>query len=133
MAAVNVDKIMEEVRANHALLDSCAAHDFSIPINRLSKQPIEPGMPTHFCDWKCSKCGGWVDHPRKSWYEKGMAVAMARLHWLHDCSTGQFDPQGYEWGIYRIKWENGKPVDVQCTLSDFTDLDAEMRREKGAA
>lgn len=52
----------------------------------------------------------------------------ARLHWLHDCSTGTLDAEGYEWGIFRVKWENGKAVDVQQTLSDFSDLDAEMER-----
>lgn len=53
----------------------------------------------------------------------------ARLHWLHDCSTGQTDPEGYEWGIYRVKWENGQAVSVMQTLSDMSDLDAEMVRE----
>lgn len=53
----------------------------------------------------------------------------ARLHWLHDCSTGQTDPEGYEWGIWRVKMENGKAVSVRATLSDMSDLDAEMERE----
>ncbi|GEM_PF-5612819 len=53
----------------------------------------------------------------------------ARLKWLHDCSTGQTDPEGYEWGIYRVKWENGKAVSVMQTNSDLSDLDAEMARE----
>lgn len=51
-----------------------------------------------------------------------------RLHWLHDCSTGQTDAEGYEWGIYRVKWKNGRAVDVLATLADFSDLDAEMER-----
>ena len=52
-----------------------------------------------------------------------------RLHWLHDCSTGQTDAEGYEWGIYRVKWVDGRAVDVKQTMADFSDLDAEMDRE----
>lgn len=52
-----------------------------------------------------------------------------RLHWLHDCSTGQTDAEGYEWGIYRVKWVDGRAVDVKQTMADFSDLDAEMERE----
>lgn len=59
-------------------------------------------------------------------------LAMKRLYWLHDCSAGTTDSEGYEWGIYRVKWENGRAVDVQQTLSDFSDLDAEMEREQKA-
>lgn len=53
----------------------------------------------------------------------------ARLHWLHDCSTGQADLEGYEWGIYRVKWQGGQLMSVLQTNSDFSDLDAEMARE----
>ena len=56
-----------------------------------------------------------------------------RLHWLHDCSTGQTDLEGYEWGIYRVKWVDGRAVDVKATNSDFSDLDAEMARELNAS
>ena len=54
-----------------------------------------------------------------------------RLNWLHKGSSR--DGEGYEWGIFRVKWDtNGKPVEVLHTLSDMSDLDAEMRREWGA-
>lgn len=53
-----------------------------------------------------------------------------RLKWLHDYSTGANDPEGYEWGIYRVKWHNGQVVSVVQTNSDFSDLDAEMAREE---
>lgn len=56
----------------------------------------------------------------------------ARLHWLHSCSENTVDAEGYEWGIYRVKWENGKAAEVLATLSDFSDLDAEMEREAAA-
>lgn len=52
-----------------------------------------------------------------------------RMEWLHDCSTGCRDAEGFEWGIYRVKWENGQAVAVWQTNSDFSDLDAEMARE----
>ncbi len=58
-----------------------------------------------------------------------LEVAEKRLHWLHDCSTGTTDPQGFEWGIYRVKWVNGVAAEVWQTASDFSDLDAEMARE----
>lgn len=58
-----------------------------------------------------------------------MARYKRRMEWLHDCSTGCTDPAGFEWGIYRVKWENGKAVQVWHTNSDFSDLDAEMARE----
>jgi len=53
----------------------------------------------------------------------------ARMKWLHDCSTGCADAEGYEWGIYRVKWVNGQPAEVWHTNSDFSDLDGEMARE----
>lgn len=56
----------------------------------------------------------------------------ARMEWLHDCSSGVTDQDGCEWGIYRVKWENGKAIEVWQTNSDFSDLDAEMAREKAA-
>lgn len=56
----------------------------------------------------------------------------ARIHWLHDCSSGVTDPEGFEWGIYRVKWENGKAIEVWQTNSDCSDLDAEMARERSA-
>lgn len=56
----------------------------------------------------------------------------ARMVWLHDCSSGSTDPDGCEWGIYRVKWKDGKAIEVWQTNSDFSDLDAEMAREKSA-
>jgi len=54
-----------------------------------------------------------------------------RMEWLHDCSTGCKDLDGFEWGIYRVKWnEHGQAEQVWQTNSDFSDLDAEMAREE---
>lgn len=51
-----------------------------------------------------------------------------RIHWLHTGSAT--DREGYEWGIYRVKWENGVPVSVLHARSDLSDLDAEIAREE---
>jgi hypothetical protein len=56
-----------------------------------------------------------------------------RLHWLHDCSTGVTDLEGYEWGIYRVKWNcAGQVESIYATDSNFNDLDKEMAREAAA-
>lgn len=52
----------------------------------------------------------------------------ARLTWLH--AGGERDAEGCEWGIFRVRWDvKGRPEEVWQTLSDFSDLDAEMARE----
>lgn len=48
----------------------------------------------------------------------------ARLHWLHSPASNNVD--GYEWGIYRVKWVNGRASEVWQTNADFSDLDAAM-------
>jgi hypothetical protein len=50
--------------------------------------------------------------------------AEQRLAWLHSSESNNVD--GYDWGVYRVKWEHGKPVEVWHTNSDFSDLDAAM-------
>lgn len=53
------------------------------------------------------------------------AEAMAaRLKWLHSPASNNVD--GYEWGIFRVKWENGRAVEVWHTNGDFSDLDAAL-------
>ncbi len=52
------------------------------------------------------------------------AKAQRRLEWLHSPESNNVD--GYEWGVYRVKWEHGKAVEVWHTNSDFSDLDAAM-------
>lgn len=54
---------------------------------------------------------------------------LRRLLWLHDCSAGTTDADGYEWGIYRVKWVNGQVAEFWQTNSDFSDLDAAMERD----
>jgi len=44
-----------------------------------------------------------------------------RLRWLHSPASNNVD--GYEWGIYRVKWLNGRAVEVWQTNSDYSDLD----------
>lgn len=67
---IDSKEIMESIRANSALLESCKRHDFSIPIDRNTKKPIPEKVL--FCDWRCSNCGGWVDGQRKVWYNLGL-------------------------------------------------------------
>jgi hypothetical protein len=58
----------------------------------------------------------------------GIADAEAmrkRLEFLHSPASSNVD--GYEWGIFRVKWENGRAVEVWQTNGDFSDLDAAMR------
>jgi len=51
-----------------------------------------------------------------------------RLLWLH--SPASQNVNGYEWGIFRVKWENGKAVEVWSTRADLSDLDAAMQEGK---
>jgi hypothetical protein len=57
--------IAAQVKANTKALEECrpGPHDFSVdttPDRTIGKR------------WKCSKCGGEVDHGIKVWYEKGL-------------------------------------------------------------
>ena len=73
------DEIWAEVMANKNKLEGCAGpHDFSICLDRHTKQPID--NPTNIqlfgAYWRCSKCGGQVDAINKSWYNKGLKAGM---------------------------------------------------------
>lgn len=52
-------------------------------------------------------------------------LAERRLHWLHSPASNNVD--GYEWGIFRVKWQDGRAVEVWQTNGDFSDLDAAIR------
>lgn len=92
-----------------------------------TKGTTSAGTPiAHEC--RCEVCGREMDAS-----EVAMLLKFkARLEWLHDCAGGQTDAEGFEWGIYRVKWKNGRAIEVWQTNSDFSDLDAEMEREKAA-
>jgi len=105
----------------------------------IAQSSVDVCLPTTESETKCAGCkkrkptplrndamGGYVC---LTCIDRELNRLQSRLRWLHDCSTGQTDPEGYEWGIYRVKWENGKAVSVMQTLSDLSDLDAEMARE----
>lgn len=57
--------------------------------------------------------------------------AGVRLHWLHN-NADYLDAEGYEWGIYRVRWNRltGVVESVQQTLSDFSDLDAALAEKE---
>lgn len=61
---INIDAIMEEIRANNKLLDSCPKpHQFE-------RDPSKPmGKRT------CKKCGGKIDAVHAIWYERGLKDA----------------------------------------------------------
>lgn len=56
-------------------------------------------------------------------------LARRRMEWLHSRDAMHVD--GYEWGIFRVRWENGRAVEVLQTLSDCSDLDAAMQSTDG--
>jgi hypothetical protein len=68
------EEIVAEVKANQKLLDGCLRHDFSICLDRRTKQPIaNPTDLQHFgAYWKCSRCGGWVPSIDRRWYNLGL-------------------------------------------------------------
>jgi hypothetical protein len=49
-----------------------------------------------------------------------------RMEFLH--SAESVDAEGYEWGVFRVKWENGRAVDVQHVRADHSDIDAAIER-----
>lgn len=76
------DKILVEIMTNRALLDSCnKPHDFSICLDRHTKQAIESPTPAQRfgAKWKCSKCCGIVDSLTKIHYNEGLSDATADL------------------------------------------------------
>jgi len=83
------DQILVQVRDNTAKLEGCSGpHDFSIALDRHTKQPIPIPNPTPAqtlgCKWQCSKCGGYVDAIDKSWHNRGLASAMKETGKLID-------------------------------------------------
>jgi len=74
----DTDSILVAIRSNQKLLEECTKpHDFSVCLDRHTKQPIKDPTPAqHFgAKWGCSKCGGYVDSIDKSWYNKGLQDA----------------------------------------------------------
>lgn len=64
----------------------------------------------------------------------GIADAEAmqkRMEFLH--SAASVDADGYEWGVFRVKWANGRVVDVQRVRADHSDLDAAIAGHGAAA
>ena len=54
--------ILEQVKANHALLETCNRHDFG------STDPRKLGAK-----YTCLVCGGTADAVAVTWYERGLA------------------------------------------------------------
>lgn len=58
-----VDKVWEEVKANHAKLDGCPIHEFEL---LLPTQPLRHR-------YRCKRCGGEIKGDAHHWYERGVA------------------------------------------------------------
>jgi predicted SprT family Zn-dependent metalloprotease len=61
--SIDFKELMKEVKENHAKLESCSKHDFSIaisPVNKFGKM------------YRCANCDGEVDSTTKYWYDKGL-------------------------------------------------------------
>jgi hypothetical protein len=57
---------------------------------------------------------------------KEFTDAMRRLTWLH--ASTEPDAEGYEWGIFRVKWSpSGEVASLLHTRADFADMDAAIR------
>lgn len=71
------EDILKEIQSNRAKLEKCSRHDFSICLDRYTKQPIEnPDPGQRFgANWGCKNCGGWVDGLARIWYNKGISMA----------------------------------------------------------
>lgn len=72
-----IDSILVAVKANSALLEKCARHDFSVVLDRRTKQPLENATPAQRfgAKFKCTHCGGTVDGLAKIWYDRGLKDA----------------------------------------------------------
>lgn len=75
---VEIDSILAEIKANAARMENCPRHDFSIMIDRHTKQPVENPTPAQRfgAKFKCARCGGVVDNLARIWYEKGLKDAL---------------------------------------------------------
>jgi|GEM_PF-5509401 hypothetical protein len=72
---METDAILVKIRANQELLDKCVKpHDFSVCLDRHTKQPITNPSPEQCfgAKWRCSKCGGYTDSVNRSWYNRGL-------------------------------------------------------------
>ena len=74
LSRTDLKSIHEQVKANHAKLEACDAHDFSIPIDRITLKEINERV--FGCKWSCKHCGGNVDGQSKYWYLKGVLHGM---------------------------------------------------------
>lgn len=69
-----IDAVFEEVKQNHKKMDTCPHHDFSIVLDRHSKQRIDNPTPQQLfgAKFQCTRCGGIVDGIERLWYTRGL-------------------------------------------------------------
>lgn len=65
--SIDCAKLLQEIRENHARLDSCARHDFKAegPENKLGVKYL------------CIHCQGRTDAASRAWYLRGLAHGAA--------------------------------------------------------
>ena len=75
-----------------------------------------------------------IDRDNADSFSKGIAYVCGeherRFSFLHRTNL---DKAGYEWGVYRVKWVDGRAVDVLQTNSDLSDLDAAIEADQEGA
>lgn len=72
------DEVWQEVKINNERLNGCPGpHDFSVCLDRHTKQPVDNPTPAQKFGayWRCTRCHGRVSGTDKSWYEKGLKHA----------------------------------------------------------
>lgn len=60
---IDAQRLLQEVRENHARLIACPRHDF---------QPEGDKRLALARKYKCTGCAGWVDGSAKLWYDRGL-------------------------------------------------------------
>jgi hypothetical protein len=78
MSRAEIDTMLAEIKANNMKLDTCPRHDFSIVLDRHTKQPIESATPAQRfgAKFQCARCAGIVDGIARIWYERGLKHAV---------------------------------------------------------
>jgi hypothetical protein len=87
--------------------------------DRLSKGFLPDKDGYYVLQWDYAALRAYATHLREE--NERLRKDAGRIKFLHECT--QTDQDGYEWGVFRVKWQEGKPHSVLATLSDSSDLD----------
>jgi hypothetical protein len=96
----------------------------------------EPDVPFHERELECHRydhdVGGWVDDgsiPMRVIYEPTLDElkddrAAERMRFLHTSNL----VDGYEYGVFKVKWKHGRPDEVLHVMADNSDLDVAIAK-----